>query len=250
LVNLSVPEARAKVVVHSPIDDVVLTGGCVYALSASTNTLIEFNPRVAKVTRRWRLAAGAQSLTSAGDEVYVAFGGSPAAVERFDLRGGATRRAAIPHASGLAQDRAVAAGRGGLWVTDGGSIYRLDPLSLAVQRSWTLAASDIWFGDGSLWAASENPNGGVERIDPATGRIVARVDSDAIQMAFTPRAVWLSAAAGPTAIDPVTAKREATLPVAKVVTNGASGIAVVGDQVWTVYGDVSKLQRVLPSPRP
>ena len=169
-------------------------------------------------------------------------------VERIELRGGATRRAAIPHANGLAQDRAIAAGRGWVRVTDGGSIYRLDPTSLALERSGTLAGSDIWFGDGSLWAASENPNGGVERLDPASGLVLARVDFDAIQIAFSARAVWLAAAAGPTAIDPVTAKREAALSTTYVPTNGAGGIAVVGNQVWTVYTDVSKLQRVLARP--
>ena len=49
---------------------------------------------------------------------------------------------------------------------DGGSLYWLDPARLSVLGSRTLTASYIWFGNGSLWAASDSPNGGVERIDP------------------------------------------------------------------------------------
>jgi len=245
LVRLSAAAVRPKIVVRAPINDVVLAGGCVYALSEATNRLIEFDPRVGKVTRRWALGGGGQSLAAAAGEIYVAFSGSPPAVERIDLRTGSTRRASIGPASGLASDRAIAVGPAGVWVADGGSLYRLDRTTLSLKHSVSLAASDIWFGDGSLWAASENPNGGVERLDPFSARVLARVDSDAIQIAFSPRAVWLAAAAGPTAIDPVTAKREAWLSTTNVPSNGAGGIAVVGNQVWTVYTDLSKLQRVL-----
>jgi hypothetical protein len=234
--------------VRSPIDDVVLDGGYVFALSRATDTLIGFDPRLMRATRRWRLAAGAYSVAAGDDRLYVALNTSPTAIERIDLQDGTTRRVVVPHASGLARDRAIATGRGHVWVIDGSSLYRLNPATLSVVGSRSLDASDIWFGDGNLWAASERPNGGVERIDPTSGRIVASLDSDAIQMAFSAHAVWLAAAAGPTAIDPVTAKREAALPTAKVLTQGAGGIAVVGNQVWTVYTDAGELQRVLPRP--
>jgi hypothetical protein len=208
--------------------------------------LIEFDPRLMKTKRQWTLPAGAHSLAAADHQIYVALNASPPVVERIDLQTGVTRRAAIRHASGLAQDRAIAAAPGRVWVIGGTSLYRLDPSTLSVVSSTSLGVSDIWFGDGSLWAASENPNGGVDRIDPNSGRILASDNSDAIQIAFSPHTVWLAAAAGPTAIDPITAHREAALPTANVLSQGAGGIAVVGNEVWTVYTDLGKLQRILP----
>jgi hypothetical protein len=246
LVRLSVPSGRPQLVLRSSVDDIVLSGCCVYALSGSKNSLIEFDPSHMKTKRRWTLPAGARSLAAGDHQIYVAVNGQPAEVERIDLQTGATRRVAIPHTSGLAQNRAIAAAPGQVWVIDGSSIYRLNAMSLSVINSRSLEASDIWFGDGSLWAASENPNGGVERIDPTSDRILASDNEDAIQMAFSPHAVWLAAAAGPTAIDPVTARPEAALPAADVPTQGAGGIAVVDNEVWTVYTDIGKLQRASP----
>jgi hypothetical protein len=246
LVRLTVPAARAEIVLRSPIDDVALSGCCVYALSRSSNSLIGFDPSHAKTTRRWRLPAGAASIVASGHDLYVALNGPPVAVERIDLESGAVRRATIPQATVLAQDRAIAAAPGRVWVIDGTNLYRLNPVTLSPVNTRTLGASDIWFGDGSLWAASENPNGGVERIDATTGRILASDTADAIQIAFTPHTVWLSAASGPTAIDPVTAHRQAALPTRRVPTQGDGGIAVVGRQVWTTYTDIDKLQKIQP----
>jgi hypothetical protein len=246
LVRLAPGTAQLTVVLSSPIDDIALAGCCVYAISGSANSLIEFNPQLMKTTRQWTLPTGAHSLAAGENQIYVALNGPPPAVERIDLQSGATQHATITHASGLAQDRTIAAAPGRVWVTDGSNLYRLDPEILAILTSISLPddVSDIWFGDGSVWAASQDPRGGVARIDPNSGRVLADVDADAIQIAFSPRTVWLSSAAGPTAIDPVTAKTQTMIPG---LTQDAGGIAVVGNQVWTVYSDAGKLQKILVS---
>jgi hypothetical protein len=250
LVRLSLGTAQPTVVLSSPVDDIALAGCCIYALSGSTNKLIEYDPRLMKTTRQWTMPAGAHSLAAADHRIYVALSGPPAAVERIDLQSGATQRTTVAHASGLARDRAIAASPDRVWVTDGNNLYVLDPATLKTLKSINLPAlvSDVWFGDGSAWAASQDPNGGVTRIDPASGRVLASVNtSDAIQMAFAPHAVWLAAAAGPTAIDPVTGATETSLPFPSVVDKDSAAIAVVGNQVWTVYADAGKLQRILVS---
>jgi hypothetical protein len=245
LVRLSMPAAQPTVVMPSPTDDIAISGCCVYALSGATNRLIEFDPRLMKITRQWTLQSGAHSLVAGNHQIYVAFNGPPVAVESVNLQGGATRHAVIPHASALAPDRAIAAAPGKLWVLDGSSIYRLNPATLATVSSTSADATNIWFGDGSLWAANgAHPRGGVERIDPASGRVLAHVDADALQVAFSPHAVWLSALAGLTAVDPVTAKVESILPVENVLSQDNAGIAVVGNQIWNDYIDIGKLQRI------
>jgi hypothetical protein len=134
-----------------------------------------------------------------------------------------------------------------VWEIDGTSLYRLDPARLSLRSTTSLVASDIWFGDGSLWAASENPHGGVERIDPQSDRVEAQSQADAIQIAFSPGVAWLSAAAGPAAVNAVTARTLATLPASSVASNGSAGIAVVGDEIWTTYSDLQRLQRIAPA---
>jgi hypothetical protein len=103
---------------------------------------------------------------------------------------------------------------------------------------------DVWFGDGSLWSASEQPNGGISRLNPTTGKTIARDSADAIQLAFSPGVVWAAAAAGPTALDARSAKRIAALPSRQVLSRGAAGIAVAGNILWVTYGDIGKLQKI------
>jgi hypothetical protein len=239
------PGAQPTVVMPSATDDIAISGCCVYALSGSTDRLIEFDPHLMKVTRQWTLPAGAHSLVTGDHQVYVAFNGPPVAVESINLQGGATRHAVIPHASALAPDRAIAAAPGRLWVLDGSTLYGLNPATLSTISSTSADATNIWFGDGSLWAANgAHPHGGVVRIDPASGRVLANVDSDALQIAFSPHSVWLSSISGLTAVDPVTAKVETILPVDKVLSQNNAGIAVVGNQIWNDYIDIGKLQRI------
>ena len=183
LVRLSVPGGRPQRVLRTAVDDLALAGCCVYALSGSARSLVEFDPHAMKVTRRWELAVGAHSIAARGYEIYVVSSGPPVSVERIDLRDGAIRRRAMRTAIGVAGDRAVAVGPEAVWMIDGSRLYRLDPATLSITGSRDLAASDIWFGDGSLWAASETPNGGVDRIDPATDRIISAERQAAIEKA-------------------------------------------------------------------
>jgi hypothetical protein len=247
LVKLSLPAATPSIIVHEPIDDVALSASCAYALARKKAELLEVDPRTLKVNRRWTVGPDAHSIVATNQNVYIASASSPTGIERINITSGTVTRSVIRGATAAAQDRAIAYGAGALWVTDGSTLYRLNPTRLSVLASTSLGVSDIWFGDGSLWGASENPHGGVERIDPATGRIVARSDADAIQIAFSPGAVWLAASAGPTAVDPASARTIAVLLPAQVLSTGSAGIAVVGNDIWTTYGDVRKLQRILPS---
>ena len=95
-----------------------------------------------------------------------------------------------------------------------------------------------------LWAASDEPNSFVDRIDSATGNVIARDTFDAIQIAFSPRKVWLAAADGPTGVDATTATGFARALSATGSTGGPAGIAVVGRELWALYPDVHRLQRI------
>jgi hypothetical protein len=247
LVKLSVPSGKPTIAVRMPIDDIAVTSSCVYGLSQARNKLLEVDPGSLRVTRQWTLNRGSHSIAATDAAVYVAYDSGTTGVERVDLASGTVTQATIHSASGMAADQAIAAGAGSVWEIDGTSLYRLDPARLSLSRTTSLVASDIWFGDGSLWAASETPNGGVERIDPQNDRVEARSQADAIQIAFSPGVAWLSAAAGPTAVSSVTARTLAALPTSSVASSGSAGIAVVGDEIWTTYSDLQRLQRIAPA---
>jgi hypothetical protein len=56
---------------------------------------------------------------------------------------------------------------------------------------------------------------------------------------------FFSAVDGPVAVDPQTGRKLGALPTRQVLSNGSAGIAVVGKQLWTTYGDIHKLQRIV-----
>jgi hypothetical protein len=249
LVELSVPGGEPRILVREPIDDVALFRLRVRAVARHGQGARTGSPHE---TRHSQLGVdqGSRSLVGAPHAVYVAYASETTGVQRIDLSTGAVTRSPVPNATGLANDHAIAYGAGRPWLADTGTIYRLDPTRLSVNGSAGLAVSDIWFGDGSLWAASDSADGGVERISPNTGQVTARVNSDAMQIAFSPEMVWLASARGPTAVQADTAHRVVTLPPQHVLDDDSADIAVVGNQVWTTYADLRRLQRLVPSRRP
>ena len=243
LVKLSVPDASPTIVVNQPVDDIALSPTWVYALTP--NQLLEVAPQTLRVTRRWNLGANPMSIASSAAAVYVLYNQTPPAVDRIDIQTGAVAHSVISRLPDLAKGRAIAFGGGAVWVTSGMILSKLDPTTLSLRGSTPLPlVTDIWFGNGGLWAASDQPDGGVLRIDPASGCVVAQTTSDAIQIAFSPAAVWLSAAAGPTALDPITGVIRATTAPSSVLSGDGAGIAVVGNEVWVCYADIGKLQRL------
>ncbi len=228
--------------------DVALGSNAVYALvGGDRNQLLEVDPSTVKALRHWTLADAAKSLVVAGDAAYVDHGTYPATIDRVDLKTGAIRTVTLKAITdSLVPGQALAAGDGLIWATDGTTVLGLDPTDLSVRRTGhiSLGVEDIWFGDGSVWAAARGYGGGVHRIDPATGSETARVTSDAVQIAFSPHGVWLSATAGPVEIDPSTTAVLATLPARDVLSSDAAGMAVVGPEVWVDYADTGQIQRI------
>jgi len=237
-----VPKLKVSIVLKTPIDDLVVHGRYVYALSRAGQRLFAVDSRSSKVTRRWRLRVSPHSLAVGGGYLYVDF---DAAVEQISLASGASRYAKLPGSSGPSQDQSIAAEAGAAWLLTTDRLYRVDADTLRVTRSIAAPVSDdVWVGDGSLWLASEQPNGGVHRLDPLTGKEIAHDSADAVQLAFSPGVVWAAAAAGPTALDARSAKRVAALPSRQVASQGSAGIATTGDTLWVTYGDIGRLQEI------
>jgi glutamine cyclotransferase len=71
----------------------------------------------------------------------------------------------------------LAAGAGGVWITDGSSLLRrADPASGAIVRRFDVRVplNGVAVGEGAVWAISGS-TASVLRIDPRSGRVTARI---------------------------------------------------------------------------
>jgi virginiamycin B lyase len=135
----------------------------------------------------------------------------------------------------VAHEKLVSAGgtmatvAGSVWVADvdGGRLLRLDPRTRAVQARIPLGGA-AWIGTaaGSVWAAGFD---GVLRIDPATNRVVGRINngSSARGVVLQGRgAVWLAYPDVLVRIDPRRTAVTSTFPISPA---GYKAIGAVSD---------------------
>jgi streptogramin lyase len=156
-------------------------------------------------------------------------------------------RRGVARARTAPEDTSIAAGAGGVWVTDGSeNLVRVDPATRAVtviRAGRPLAGVTV--GAGAVWAISAR-RPGVLRIDPRTNRvtdripIVARSGEEApfpAGIAATAEAVWVLNANTATVvrIDPRTRGIAAVVPIG--VDRVPNEIAAAGRTAWVANED-------------
>jgi branched-chain amino acid transport system substrate-binding protein len=172
-------------------------------------------------------------------------------------------------APGVPQD--IAAGAGAVWVLSSGgdtenitvSLSRVDPRTLKVTRTVKLPEADfpgdlgflnwgfpqIAIGAGAVWAI--NPDRTVSRIDPATGKPVAKIDVDASTIAAGSEGVWFIGGGEDTRL--VTRINPSTNRAGQRIRVGAqnlSAIAVGAGSVWASAEGDGLVWRIEPGPSP
>jgi ABC-type branched-subunit amino acid transport system substrate-binding protein len=144
----------------------------------------------------------------------------------------------------------IAAGAGAVWVKGDGRLARIDPDTGKATRTVELPATvengdlpfqnwgfpQIAVGAGAVWAINDDRT--VSRIDPGTGRRVARIVVDAATIAAGREGVWFISAddtRAVTPIDPSTNRVGRRIPVS---AQNLSAVAVGAGHVWaTAQGD-------------
>jgi ABC-type branched-subunit amino acid transport system substrate-binding protein/streptogramin lyase len=147
----------------------------------------------------------------------------------------------------------LAVGEGSVWVGNGevnaravfigpilSSVSRVDPDTFAVLGTSKLPANGSEGGvqgdslvaaPGAIWAI--NPNRTISRLDPRSGKIVARVRTEVAEIAAGPNGVLWGLkpppGAGLVRVDPRTNKVTATI---RIASDGLSDVAVGGGAVW------------------
>src|SRR5919109_3022457 len=176
---------------------------------------------------------------------------------------------------GVTTDLAV--GEGAVWVGNGEqgdiasttSVSRVDPDTTSVGETQvlpsarttldvrpagefrTLGVSQLAVGAGAVWAI--NPDLSVSRIDPATGKRIAIIPTEAGQAIAAGReGVWVIAASIDETphilgIDPRTNKVSQEI---ELNTDDLTGLAVGGGSVWATDSEAGLLWRIEPGPDP
>ena len=164
----------------------------------------------------------------------------------------------------------IAAGEGAVWIGNAGggdqtnttvSVSRVDPDSRAVTRTQRLPGGDagvlptaglprIAAGAGAVWAV--NPDGSVSRIDPESGRLVARIEPEfpAWTIAAGEEGVWFLSLDNGSSVMRINPR---TNRVSQTIEVGASllwGIAVGAGSVWATARDDGVLWRIEPGRAP
>jgi len=190
--------------------------GSLWMVDALRGTLVKVNPAYGTVVAR-------TSLTGAAREVAI------------------SDRAAFDPWS-------VAAGAGGVWVSDGSSrVYRIDPQSARVTGGLNLgtAIDGLAAAGNAVWAISGNA-ATVLRLDPGTGRVTASISIVSRPGLESPYPIAIAAGAGfvwvlnansgtVTKIDPIARGIVTTIPIG--VDRGPLRLAAGAGAAWVANGD-------------
>jgi DNA-binding beta-propeller fold protein YncE len=154
--------------------------GAVWVTHSCTG-IYRIDPRSGRVIASLRVAVGG-SIAVADGLVWVEGNGG---LVRIQPRTGKVTGKPVPVGSG---GYVLTPGAGALWVTSYGTgdVYRVDEKTGAVRRLADATVTDIEaVGAGSLWSSQ------VQRVDPATGKVIASVwVPGASQVAFWKGSAW------------------------------------------------------------
>jgi YVTN family beta-propeller protein len=203
---------------------VALGGGAVWTLGPGGVHRLDL--RTGRMTSRRSFDA---EMVAAGDGHVWIYDRRRRAVRLDPGNGRATGHVTLP----VGQIDALAVGEGGVWLTDSseGTVWRVDPETLAVRTVAVQPGADsVAAGGGAVWVAN-SVRGTVSRIDPESNRVTAT-----IPVGGTPRGVavgggrvWVTVAGAARATPPAaglaaTARVKALpAPPCSAVLTGGSG---------------------------
>jgi ABC-type transport system substrate-binding protein len=198
LVNPRTRTVAARVRLPGVPSDVVFDRRSAWALLGDQQQVAQIDVKRHTVTRTVKLPFPAGGIAIGGGAVFVTERDGAPGVARISTRTGRVTARWTVETRGVrsSEPSGIAAGAGSVWLARGAEVVRVDAGSGRVRHRFplTLTATLLQFAAGDLWAASSE-NGRVEKIDPATDRIVARVTLHGwlSAMAVAGGSVWVTA---------------------------------------------------------
>lgn len=189
--------------------------------------LLKIDPRRNKVVGKTQIGFGSCGLGFGAGSMWIEDTNS-STVSRVSVSTG--KRLKAVKVGSTPYDATFAFGSAWTTAYGAGELERIDPARNAVSGRWKLDRPVGVVGAfGSVWAAGA---GGVIRVDPAAGKLLATipVDQGAGWTAASADAVWVTSPKGLVRIDPKTDAVAATVPLAGAPYLGDPD--VVGGMVW------------------
>jgi YVTN family beta-propeller protein len=226
----------------------------VWVLTPADNSVVRINPATNEVVATIGVGRAPSGLAAGAGAVWVSRR-SDGAVVRIDS---ASNRVVATIPVGRAPGAMTVAG-GVVWVAlAGGGLGRIDPGSneptlVPVARC---CDGELAAGEGALWVANRR-DGTLVRVDPATGRVAARIllprttEQQPYQVAVGDGAVWVTSAARRGAanllwrVDPVSNQVTGTLDLGPTSAGGIPNSVAAGDgAVWVgaTKGFIARLE--------
>jgi hypothetical protein len=179
LVRIDVRTNRVVASIPTPLTgqyaSIAFGEGAVWVTSGQANGVVyRVDPATNRVTAAISVPGGAFGIVVATGTVWVTqFVPGPGVVARIDAHTNKLLSpVGVPSMPGT-----IRYGLDALWVTSGSGVCRIDPRSGAVTRPLGSVGNVMAVGAGSLWGtfATSANEAGVQRVDPATGRVVATI---------------------------------------------------------------------------
>ena len=215
--------------------------------TASPNTIAVIDPRTNVITATTGVGTRPGAVVAGSGGVWVA-NLDDRTIARIDPL---TRRVVrtIPVAVDVA---GLASGAGSIWyTTSNGRLFRLEAAYDSTAQIANLGENDGRFarpvrpaavGFGSVWVV--DAGGLVDRVSPATGKVIAKVETgtNATAIASGAGAVWVASP-----LDDTVSQIDPTDAVTTIrVGHGPSGIAVGAGAVWVTDRYDDTVQRIDP----
>ncbi|MEP6978522.1 MAG: ABC transporter substrate-binding protein [Thermoleophilia bacterium] len=216
--------------------------GALWVTNADDNTVSRIDTVTKQVAQTITVGSGPSGITTGNGAVWVA-NSLAGTVSRIDP---GTNTVVQTIDVGIFPVGVVYA-KGSIWVANTGqdTITRIDADSGRPMKTLPIAATELAFGAGTLWASQRTANH-VVRIDPKTGNLVQPivVGNGPTGLAFGSGAAWVANSLDGTVsrIDPATNSVTAAITTG----NGATGVAVEGGGVWVSNQFDGTLARIDP----
>jgi YVTN family beta-propeller protein len=228
--SLTRPAVVATIDVQHDPQGVATDGRSVWVAELGSNSVVRIDPKTNTVVKRYTVGTRPVGLALGEGALWVAANGADELwtidLQTDEIRGQPIRVGRAP--------ADVAVGWGSVWVTNmgNGTVSRIDPRTRQLVATIPVAPESIGLAAGAagVWVAGFKDSR-VWRIDPRTNQVMGTaitVGPGPSAVIASPLGIWIASQSAAVSRIDETQGAVATIAVGR----SASGVALVGQQIW------------------